>query len=70
MDAELNLSGAPRGATISNLGIEHHSPSFGFWFKAGVAFTLGAVTVYALAWLFWVVLLANIALGFARAFTR
>lgn len=70
MDYELNLQGTPRGATISNLGIEHHSPTFGFWFKAGVAFTLGAVCTYAAAWLLWIMLLANVALGLARAFTH
>ena len=66
MDGSLNLHEGPRGATISNLGVEFHSPSLWFWIKAGIGFTFGAGVVYVMAYTLWILLLVNVAAGFLR----
>jgi hypothetical protein len=70
MDFDLNLRDAPRGATITNLGVEFHHPSMLFWVKAGIGFTIGAIVTYSVAWLLYIILLANVMLGLVRAFSR
>jgi hypothetical protein len=48
-------------------GFEFELPSFGYWFKAGVAFTLGAGAIYVLGVIAWLFLLNILpALGAAR----
>lgn len=70
MEYDLNLRDAPRGATISNLGVEFHHPGLLFWIKAGIGFSIGAIVTYSVAWLLYIMLLANILVGLVRAFSR
>ena len=47
-------------------GFELETPSFSYWFKAGIAFTLGAGIVTVTFWVLWVMT----SLGLAAAFVR
>lgn len=63
---ELNLHDGPRGATISNVGVEFHNPSWWFWVKAGMGFTLGAGIVTIVSVMLYWLLLVNIFIGLMR----
>lgn len=51
-------------------GFEVETPSFGYWFKAGAAFTAGALVVGAAVWLASTVFFFGFMAGALRAFAR
>jgi uncharacterized membrane protein len=49
-------------------GFELETPTFGYWFKAGIAFTLGAGLVTVLGALLWMMFWFTMLTGFLRAY--
>lgn len=52
-------------------GFEVQTPSFGYWFKAGIAFTVGAGIVYVLSAVLWAIAEIEMpALAVIHSFTK
>jgi hypothetical protein len=47
-----------------------HWPRFGYWVKAGIAFTIGAMIVTLASYLLWMLFIVNIIIGFGRMVAR
>lgn len=69
IDLPLRESSMPRSSSYS-ADVAVSWPDFGYWVKAGIAFSIGAGIVYVVSEVLWLLFLANTAIALFRALGR